>query len=131
LWNQSASDQEVRVRKPKLLVGTADEHLRSLVFKALGERFNIEATDDGTHLLEMARSHHPALIIIDLFIRKLDGLQLCYILKSNGETKSIPIIAVSNLLAKDHALQAGANFFLSSPFKTKQLVEAVEKLTRL
>jgi len=114
-----------------VLIGTADARIRTALSKVLGQDFHLEFTDDGPCLLEMARSIQPALIILDLFMRKLDGLQLCQVLKDDEETNPIPIIVISTLLAKNHALQAGADAYITYPFQEEELEEILSKVIGL
>ena len=125
------SRDEAVLGKKLILVGTADARIREAIQEALGDRFQLKFSDNGAELLEMARSIQPAAIILDLFMRKLDGLQLCQILKSDQETSSIPIVAVSSMLAKNHALQAGANAYIAYPFQKEELYEILGKATGL
>lgn len=73
----------------------------------------------------------PDLIILDVSMPEMNGYEVCRKIKSNPETKDIPIIMITALaLEQDRkqALQAGANGFLFKPFDPKVVIKAIESL---
>ena len=85
----------------------------------------ITATD-GLTALQQAQEHHPDLILLDIILRGLSGLEVAQELKQNPRTCNIPIIAVTVLArAEDQAqiLAAGCDDYISKPYTLEDLEE--------
>lgn len=103
---------------------------------------------DGVSGLEKAKTEMPDLILLDLMLPRMDGLQVCDHLHENPKTKNIPIIVVSakaDIGHKKYCLNRGADDYLTKPFdseelllrikthirKSKSRIELIEKLHEL
>jgi len=75
----------------------------------------ITFAESGRDVLRLAREYRPSLIIMEALLPDLDGFQTCSQLKRMAETRHIPVIFFTVLLAKERALQAGADAFLLKP----------------
>lgn len=87
----------------------------------------VEATD-GQEALQKIKHQHPDLILLDLFMPKLDGHGVMEALKSDPKTKHIPIIVLSAWATGDNrkrARNAGAKDFIAKPYDPVELVEVV------
>src|SRR5205823_12465776 len=102
----------------RILVADDDpERLQALVARLQREGFDVLNAQDGLEALDRAREELPDAIVLNLLLRRIDGLRVCEILKSNPATTNIPVL----LLARVHvdadegmrALAAGADRFLS------------------
>ena len=74
--------------------------------------------------LEQARKNKPALIVLDLMLPEIDGLEICKILKQNDKTSHIPIImltAKSEVSDRIVGLELGADDYVTKPFSPKEL----------
>lgn len=74
---------------------------------------------DGQSALEKAKTHQPDLILLDIMLSKLDGLELICQLKQHPRTSKIPVIAVTALARaedKQRILQAGFDEYISKPY---------------
>jgi len=88
---------------------------------------------DGQEGLEKARQIKPDLLILDLMLPKLDGYQVCRMLKFDVNYKEIPVILLTARAAeKDIAMgqEAGADAFITKPFKHEVLKEKIVELLR-
>ena len=88
------------------------------------------AAADGHTGLEMARTHQPDLIVLDLMLPGLDGLDLCRILRAEA---NIPIIMLTARSTEDDkllGLDLGADDYLTKPFSPRELVARVEAILR-
>jgi two-component system alkaline phosphatase synthesis response regulator PhoP len=87
----------------------------------------------GDQVLAVARSRQPALIVLDLLLPGLQGLDVCRILKADPKTQAIPIVILS---AKSEAsdivtgLELGAEDYITKPFDSKVLVARVRRALR-
>ena len=89
----------------------------------------IEATN-GKQVVELARSQKPALILMDIMMPEMDGLEATRILKADADTKHIPVLALSSFAMKgdqERILQAGCDGYLAKPFDIKQLLKQMAK----
>src|SRR5205807_2477297 len=90
--------------------------------------FSVEFADDGLAALSGARLALPQLVITEILIPKLDGLQLCRELKRDPTTRDIPVIVFSVLAAEARAKEAGANAFLRKPLVPSVLLGTIHRL---
>lgn len=85
---------------------------------------------DGQHTLEMIRDHSPDLLLLDLFMPRLDGFGVMKALRSNPKTTHIPVIILSAWPTGDNrkrAEKAGAVDFVAKPYDPVQLIQLVNK----
>jgi DNA-binding response OmpR family regulator len=97
------------------------------------EGFSVKEFYDGTSLLSYVKTTLPDLIILDLMLPELDGLEVCRILKKNERTSSIPIImltAKGTETDKVVGLELGADDYIVKPFSPRELVARVKAVLR-
>jgi DNA-binding response OmpR family regulator len=95
--------------------------------------FRSEAIGDGHKALERIRRQPPDLLVLDLMLPGLDGLELCRILRSEPATKRLPIImltARAEETDKIVGLELGADDYLTKPFSPKELMARIRALFR-
>jgi signal transduction histidine kinase len=102
----------------RLLVADDDpERLKALVERLQGEGFDVLSAQDGLEALDQAREELPDAIILNLLLRRIDGLRVCEILKSNPATTNIPVLLMAGVHVDadegKRALAAGADRFLT------------------
>lgn len=90
--------------------------------------YDVEFSGDGLSALARAKELHPAILITEILVPKLDGLTLCRLLKSQPETESIIVLVFSHLEAEERAREAGADAFLRKPLHEEPLVEMLGRL---
>ncbi len=116
------------LEKPLILVAERDPFMRVSLMRALGDHYRITFAESGREVLRLAREYRPALIIMEALLPDLDGFQTCGHLKRMTETRHIPVIFFTVLLAKERALQAGADAFLLKPLRQEEFLQTVERL---
>ena len=93
--------------------------------------FTVVSAADGAVALKKARAEAPALIILDLMLPEMDGLDVCKALRRDAATAKIPIIMLTAKAAElDRVLglELGADDYITKPFSTRELVLRVKKL---
>lgn len=87
--------------------------------------------DDGKKAVEMAEAHLPDLIIMDISLPQMDGLQATALIRQNPKTQSIPILAATARALpgdREKCIQSGCNDYLAKPFTHRELGAALKKL---
>ncbi len=102
----------------RILVAEEDpERLSALVDKLKAEGFEVLSAQDGLEALDRAREEVPDAIVLNMLLRRIDGLRVCEILKSNPATTNIPVLLIAGVHVDPdegmRALAAGADRFLS------------------
>lgn len=122
------------VRKERILVVEDEEDLLELITYNLGrEGYQVTGVTSGEAALRHARSELPDLIVLDLLLPQIDGLEVCKLLRSDRQTQHIPIIM---LTAKSEeadvvaGLELGADDYIPKPFSPRVLVARVRAVLR-
>ncbi len=95
--------------------------------------FRSEAISDGQRALERIRRQPPDLLVLDLMLPGMDGLELCRVLRSEPATKRLPIImltAKAEETDKIVGLEMGADDYLTKPFSPKELMARIRAVFR-
>lgn len=117
--------------RPILLVVEDNEDLRAYMANILSPQFRILEAGDGRQGFDLAKSKVPDLIISDLMMPEMDGIELCGQLKTNETTSHIPVIlltAKANRESKLEGLSTGADDYLIKPFNAEELKVRVKNL---
>jgi len=122
------------MEKKKILVVDDEPDVTDLVayhLKAKG--FHVESLNDATASIARARSFQPDLVILDIMVPHLSGIQVCRILRADNKLAKVPIVFLT-AKAETHdrieGLESGADDYLSKPFSPKELVLRVESILR-
>ena len=114
----------------KLLIADDETSIRGLVRVTLeGQGFEIFEAADGEAAMEIARTQHPTLILLDVMMPWLDGLVVCRRLKGEPTTKDIVIVLLTAMAQdtdRERGLSAGADDYLTKPFSPLALLKMVE-----
>jgi two-component system phosphate regulon response regulator PhoB len=116
-----------------LAVDDEEDILELLDYNLSKEGFRVLRVTSGEKALELARSERPDLIVLDLMLPGLDGLEVCKHLKSDRETANIPIVM---LTAKGEevdivlGLEMGAEDYVTKPFSPRVLAARVRAVLR-
>jgi len=93
--------------------------------------FVVEFCENGFQAVERVRQIHPDLLITEILVPGLDGIEVCRRIKSNAETAGTLVLIVSILLARERCLEAGADDFLLKPLEEAKLLARVKNLLGL
>jgi CheY-like chemotaxis protein len=117
---------------PKILLVEDNEMNRDMLSRRLQRKgYAVVMAHDGEEGLELARSESPDLILMDISLPKMDGWQVTKFLKSNPETKGIPVIALTaHALSTDRqkAFEIGCDDYDTKPVEFGRLSEKIEHL---
>ena len=111
-----------------LIVDDVVSNVLLLKILLTNEKFQVCTASNGNMCIEMAKSEHPDLILLDVMMPGLNGFDTAVILKKDPETQEIPIIfltALNNPSDLVKGFQVGANDFLTKPFNKEELVMRV------
>ncbi len=120
--------------KPRILVVDDEPDAVELVeFNLKSNGYDVSTAADGEEALEKARSLIPDLIILDLMLPEVDGMEVCKILRRDQRTRGIPIIMLTAKAAEIDrvlGLELGADDYVTKPFSPRELVLRVKRLLR-
>jgi len=120
--------------QPRVLVVEDEPEIAAVLVEVLRSRYRVEVARDGAEGLARARSARPDLVVMDVFLPKLDGLDAAVALKSSTDTASIPVILLSahqGVADKVRALNLGAVDYMSKPFNAMELLARTERALKV
>lgn len=95
--------------------------------------FEAVVAADGNEALQLVEEHWPALLILDVMMHGLSGLEVCRILRENPETKGMKIVFLSakgQMKEQEEGLNAGGDYYLTKPFSYRELLKIIEDFLR-
>jgi signal transduction histidine kinase len=122
---------ELTGRRPVVLVADDEADMRRYLRSELDEEYDLLEAADGLQALEKAEHFRPDIILLDMMMPQMDGLEVCRELRKRDATVNIPIIlltARADEETKFDALQMGANDFLPKPFSSNELQARIKNL---
>ena len=124
---------KVRVTPKILVVDDEPDAVELIEFNLKGAGFDVVTADDGTEALKKARTFSPDLLILDLMLPEVDGLEVCKILRRDSATAALPILMLTAKAAEIDrvlGLELGADDYITKPFSPRELVLRVKNLLR-
>jgi len=94
----------------------------------------VDVADTGDKALKMARENLPSLLVLDLMLPGINGLEICRLLKRDPKTRDIPILMLTARAAEEDrikGLELGAHDYVTKPFSPRELVLRIKNLLRL
>lgn len=118
----------------KVLIVDDEEHIRELIkFNLKKEGYDIEVAVNGTEALNSIREIKFDLILLDLMLPEIDGLEVCKEIRRNEETSDIPVMMITakgEEFDKVLGLELGADDYITKPFSIRELMARVKALLR-
>jgi two-component system, OmpR family, alkaline phosphatase synthesis response regulator PhoP len=120
--------------KEKILVVDDEKDIvKMLTYNLQKEGYRTVAAYDGDDALYLAGREHPDLVILDLMLPGMDGLEVCKTLKKDPKLSSVPIIMLTAKTQESDkvvGLELGADDYVSKPFSVKELLARVKAVLR-
>src|SRR2546429_4704554 len=118
----------------KILVIEDEPDIRKLVqYNLTQEHFNVVEAEDGEQALSLLQREKPNLVILDLMLPGLSGMELCKILRQRSDTSRLPILMLTAKAGEADrivGLEMGADDYLAKPFSPRELVARVRAILR-
>lgn len=116
----------------KLLIADDEAGIRSLVRMTLeSDAYEIIEAADGAEALELARKHHPDLLLLDVMMPGITGLEVCRTLKGDPDTAGITIVMLTARAQdsdREAGRAAGAESYFTKPFSPVALLRKVDEI---
>jgi two-component system alkaline phosphatase synthesis response regulator PhoP len=120
--------------KERILVVDDEEDLLELVrYNLTREGYRVTCVSTGEEALDQARREMPDLVILDLLLPNVDGLEVCRRLKGDSKTKHIPILMLTAKTEEADVvagLELGADDYMTKPFSPRVLIARVKAVVR-
>jgi len=123
--------KDTKEQKPIILIVEDHDELRKHLVKQFSQKYSVIDSGNGREALNLALEHIPDLIISDIIMPEMDGIELCSRLKSNEKTSHIPILLLTAKASDEDQLKgmtSGADAYLPKPFDNKLLMASVKNM---
>ncbi len=128
------SDSELSMSRKRVLVVDDEEDLLELIrYNLTKDGYRVDCVSSGEAALQTAKSKLPDLVILDVLLPRVDGLDVCRLLKTDPATRHIPIVM---LTAKSEeadvvaGLELGADDYITKPFSPRVLLARIKAVLR-
>jgi two-component system cell cycle response regulator DivK len=117
----------------KSILYVEDNDLNRKIVRDLLRRtaYRLLEAPDGEAGVAMAREHRPDLILMDVQLPKMSGIEAVRVLRNEPETATTPIIAITSFALsgnEQRAIEAGATVYMAKPFSPFELLKTIRKL---
>ena len=122
---------ELSDKKPLILIVEDNPDMRRFIHYILSDDYNIIEAENGEEGFEVAKKYLPDVVVSDVLMPKVDGFDLCQLLKTNVSTNHIPVILLTAYAMdeqKQVGFESGADAYIAKPFNIKLLRTRVRKL---
>ncbi len=119
------------MKKKKILIVDDEKDMLTVLEKWLIVKgFDVVSAVNGTDAIQLAQSHKPDLIVLDVCLPDMDGGEVAKMIKENPETENIPIIFLTALLSKDeeekNSQVTGGNVMLAKPYNINEILTVIK-----
>jgi len=122
---------EMSANTARVLVVEDDQTLSGVLkYNLSKEGYTVLSAADGAKALEVAREENPDIILLDLMLPKLDGLDVCRILRKESNVPILMLTAKSEEVDRVVGLELGADDYISKPFGVRELMARVKAMLR-
>lgn len=117
-----------------LLVADSDkDYLQKSTDRLRGADYNVVAVSDGSEVIDKALKHQPDLILLEMDLDEVDGIEICSELKSNAQFLRVPIVFLTekdDIYGQIAAYESGADAYILKPIKKRLLLAQVKAILR-
>ena len=125
------SKKEVTEERESILIVEDDHDLRAYLKNCLHINYKVMEAQNGIDGLKKATANLPDIIVADVMMPEMDGIEMCKRLKANQETSHIPILMLTAKTAQEQqieGLDAGAWDYITKPFNTQSLLKKIDNI---
>ena len=117
----------------KILIVDDEKIVRALIRKILeNEQYEVIESTNGYEAVESAKKENPDVILLDMKMPVMDGIETCRRLRADEKTKNIPILVITALgETKMEAIKAGVDDFINKPFDTEEVIIRVKSMLKI
>ncbi len=129
--NKISSIDDFADKRKVILIVEDEREIHQFLNELLKEKYKTLHANNGSEAIEIMKKEIPDLIITDVMMPKMDGIELCKKVKSDIKTCHIPVImltAKSSILHRIEGLESGANSYIPKPFYPDHILVRIEKL---
>lgn len=130
---EGKSAEEMVTERKSVLIIDDDREIREYLLRLFKDKYYLFAAEDGTKGFEMAGNHLPDLIVSDVNMAGMDGLELCRQIKASPVLGHIPVILLTAASSPDRRLEGvegGADDYITKPFDSQLLLARVETILK-
>lgn len=116
-----------------ILIVEDDDDIREYISSSLGTNFQVLEATNGKEGLDLAIQHIPDIIVSDIMMPVMDGLELCREIKKDVRTSHIPVVlltAKDSMQDKEEGYESGADSYITKPFSVKLLISRINNLQK-
>ncbi len=113
-----------------LIVEDEPTLLETLIYNLERQGYKVYSAADGEMAVTLARQHHPDLIVLDIMLPKLDGFEVCRILRQEMNSPIIMLTARDDEIDRVIGLELGADDYITKPFSIRELMARVKAQLR-
>ncbi|NPV59165.1 MAG: response regulator transcription factor [Actinobacteria bacterium] len=115
----------------KILVADDDPHIRRLIAELLAaEGYQVLLAEDGEEAMELCRDERPDLVILDIIMPKMDGMEVCRRLRDETAAPIVFLTAKDDITDLVSGLAIGGDDYITKPFKGAELIARVKAALR-
>jgi signal transduction histidine kinase/ligand-binding sensor domain-containing protein/DNA-binding response OmpR family regulator len=126
-----ASEKMIPEERESILIVEDDHDLRAYLKNCLQKKYKVLEAHDGIEGLKKATANLPDIIVADVMMPEMDGIEMCKRIKANQETSHIPVLILSAKTAQEQqneGLEAGAWDYITKPFNTQSVLKKIDNI---
>lgn len=122
--DDESPNNEPDENRNKILIVEDNEELRGLLVRLFSKVYSVYEARDGEEGFERTKEVQPDIVLSDIMMPKMSGIEMCRMIKSNFDTSHIPVILLTAQTAEEFTIQGlkmGADDYITKPFNVKHL----------
>ncbi len=124
-------NESVQSVQPLLLIVEDNDDIREYIHTSLSSEYKVIEGKNGNEGVELATNHIPDIVVSDIMMPEMNGIEFCRIIKEDVRTSHIPVIlltAKDSIQDKEEGYESGADSYLTKPFSAKLLRARIQNL---